>query len=210
MSIKEELKQTWKYYIPVVATTGLTITTIILNHKLSGKEIAAILGSAGLSTKLLNEYKQKIKEIAGDEAYDDINRAIAKDHEDGIIHAVTPCIDICDAVQCHQDVPQEGNELFYDMYSETWFRSSMEAVRAAEYHLNRNHSLGGCVPAQMFYEFLGLPIDLVDDNVGWGFQLMEDGIYWIDFEHTLSKTEDGEEYTIISFTWNPYVLTDED
>ena len=76
----------------------------------------------------------------------------------------------------------------------------------AEYHLNRNYALGAEIPLNMFYEFLG--IDNVDsgDYIGWGWGLAEDGICWIDFNHTKVTNKDGSVYYRIDPLFSPSPL----
>ena len=210
-AIKKKKKLDWKVYIPTFAVAGATIAVIVFNKHLNKKQMASIISAGGMSAKLLDEYTAKTKELIGEEKYQEITKAIAKDHEDGIPYAVVPAIDACGLLNYNEDIDFSGEELFYDILGNKWFRSSMSAVRMAEYHLNRNHTLSGCVPLSMFYEFLGVPFDEADTKVGWGFKQMEESdLYWIDFEHTKAIKEDtGEEYTIIAFSYAPEPLEDE-
>lgn len=211
ISLKEEAKLTWKCYVPCIVVGTATVSAIIFNQKLTSEQIASILASAGLTSELLREYEAKTKEIVGEEKFNEIRRAVAKDHEDGVVLAVVPPIYSEGLISCNDDIEPGGEELFFDEWSKTWFRSTKAAVRMAEYHLNRNFHLGGFASLKQFYEFLGLPaIPYEFDHCGWGFEFIEGGCYWIDFEHTMAVRDDGEEYTIISFTWAPEPFTEDE
>ena len=80
------------------------------------------------------------------------------------------------------------------------------------YHFNRNFALAGGNSLEDFYNLLGIKplgkdgivIDL--EYYGYGNNILEDGIFWVDFDLTESKNEDtGETYYIISFVWAPGV-----
>ena len=58
----------------------------------------------------------------------------------------------------------------------------MASVLNAQYHLNRNFTLRGYVSLNEFYEFLGIEKVVCGEGIGWGQDLLEDGIFWIDFD----------------------------
>ena len=103
------------------------------------------------------------------------------------------------------DLDRENEKiLFYDMYSDRYFRATIPAVLNAEYHLNRNLVLRGDVTANEFYDFLG--IDRIDygDELIWSIEdLMENGIMWLDFENRYTRLDDGMECCIISCMTDP-------
>lgn len=92
--------------------------------------------------------------------------------------------------------------LFYDAFSRRYFESTIAQVLEAEYHLNRNLSLGGDVCINDFYNFLGIePID-GGDYLSW-FYFYEDGISWIDFNHRKTVLEDGLEVYVVDIVYTP-------
>lgn len=207
---KEAAKVSWTCFIPTIAIGAGTITAIIFNNKLTAAQMSAIVSSAGLSTKLLHDYEQKAIELYGKEAVDNVKAEVAKDHEDGIVYALVPTIHSEGGLFYTEDIDCGGDELFYDIFRDKWFRSSMSAVRMAEYHLNRNYAICGQVSLADFYGFLGLDTTKADDDLGWGFAMRESDIYWIDFEHTKRVNDAGEEYTIISYIWAPKPWTEDE
>ena len=91
---------------------------------------------------------------------------------------------------------------FYDAFSRRYFESTIAQVLEAEYHLNRNLSLGGDVCINDFYNFLGIePID-GGDYLSW-FYFYEDGISWIDFNHRKTVLEDGLEVYVVDIVYTP-------
>ena len=90
--------------------------------------------------------------------------------------------------------------LFYDEWSHRYFKSTIEQVITAQYHINRNFVLRGYVTLNELYDFLGLEPTDYGNTVGWA---VEDELYWIDF-HQHKVLMDGElECYIIETPWGP-------
>ena len=89
--------------------------------------------------------------------------------------------------------------VFFDEYSGRFFESTIEQVVIAEYSLNRNFTQRGYAYLNEFYEFLGLEKTDFGQTVGW---VIEDEIYWIDFNHRMAKT-DAMEYIDIEILFEP-------
>ena len=68
----------------------------------------------------------------------------------------------------------------------------------AEYHLNRNFILRGETNLNEFYEFLGLEPTDAGCELGWDLWSgeMYYGNSWIDFEHHLVTSDNGDYYRI--------------
>lgn len=78
-----------------------------------------------------------------------------------------------------------------------FFESSLENVLAAEYHLNRNFVIEGEQSVNDLLEFLGL--ERVGADYGW---TLDDGFYWVDFDHP-KTTIKGRECYIINPIYGP-------
>lgn len=100
----------------------------------------------------------------------------------------------------HSEI-EDPLRLFYDELSQRHFKATLSHVVQAEYHLNRNYTLGQEVTANEWYAFLGLDTIEGDDDKMW---YPEDGVYWIDFNHKLGHTSTGEEVIIIQLPYAPY------
>lgn len=209
LSKKEEFKETWTCYIPSVLVTAATVGCVVAGKCLDAKQIATLIGSAGASGRLLYEYKDAIRERYGKEGLDDITRDVAKKHEDGV--PVAGCYNIitdwfgglCE-FEDQLDGPEKCDELFYDEFADQWFYSTKNNVRAAFYYLNHNHSQRLYSTYGDLYAFLGveLPMDLAVRE--WGDKYIEETeCTWIETELVPSHKEDGTEYNIIRFGYNP-------
>lgn len=194
-------------YIPPVVIGASTITCIFWANVLNKRQQAALMSACALVSGAHADYRNKVKELLGEETDIQIRDAIVKDkREEGVV-AYAPGLDPGDL---------EGeNRLFYDEYGERYFEAPMNVVLNAEYHLNRNFALRGCANLNEFYSFLGLDQTDFGDAVGWsGDDFLEGGLVpWIDFDHRTIKIEDGSkaglECTIISYVYGPSTGYDE-
>lgn len=185
---KEEIvKATWKNYIPAAAVGLGTIVCILSANGLNRKQQATITGAYVLLENAYKEYKNKLKDIYGEETDTEVRKAVAKDNYTG-----------------DPDVT-DGKLLFYDEYSNQYFERTMEEVIDAEYHLNREFILEGDVKLNKFYELLGLPETELGAVVGWDSESAAAffGYQWIDFEHDLVVMDDGLECYIVHMPFAP-------
>lgn len=185
---KEEIvKATWKNYIPAVAVGLGTIVCILSANGLNRKQQATITSAYVLLENAYKEYKNKLKDIYGEETDTEVRKAVAKDNYTG-----------------DPDVT-DGKLLFYDEYSNRYFERTMEEVIDAEYHLNREFILEGDVKLNKFYELLGLPGTELGAVVGWDCESAAAffGYQWIDFEHDLVVMDDGLECYIVHMPFAP-------
>lgn len=195
----EKVKTVGSIYIPTIVMGVGTITCIFGANVLNKRTQAALISAYALVDNSYKEYKQKLKELYGEEAHEEIVNAIAveKAREVGIT-ANNLCTKTCltDDESCGEPV------LFYDEWSSRYFESTIEQVITAEYHLNRNFVLRGFVTLNEFYSFLGLEETDYGNTVGWS---VEDEFYWVDFHHNKVVLDDGLECFIIEAPWGPTI-----
>lgn len=170
----EAVKSAWVCYIPAAISGTATIFCIFGANVLSKRQQAALTSAYALLNDSYNNYKDKLKELYGEEAHQKIVDAIAAEKAD--------------------------ERLFYDAYSNRYFESSINRVIQAEYHLNRDFVISGYLPANHFYQLLGLEPLEGGDTVGWS---IDTGIYWIDFNHSKVTLDDGLEVLVIDMDWVP-------
>lgn len=169
------------YILPVVFGT-VTITCIMGNSILSERSQASLASAYGLLSTTYTKYRNKVREIYGEEAHQEIMHAIAVDKEHTIWSpGLTRAI--------NTDFEDEGEiRLFYDVFSDRFFESTVEKVMQAEFHINRNYVLGGLyVDLNSWYEFLGLPPYKGGDGLYW-ISLYD--VHFIDFNHYKMPLED--------------------
>jgi hypothetical protein len=190
-------------YIPSVAIGVSTIACIFGANTLNKRQQAALTSAYALIDQSYKEYRNKLKELYGEETDIQIRDAIAKDKRNEDVIAYAPGLNGL--------VTKGEMLLFYEEYRGSYFEASMEEVINAEYHLNRNLALRGFVTLNEFYSFLGLDHIESGDVLGWGAgEMLEGGLMpWIDFDHRLVKMEDGMECYIIDTMIPPTIDYDE-
>ncbi len=197
LSKTEQIKVAGSCYIPSILMGVGTITCIFGANVLNKRHQAALVSAYAIVDSSYKEYKQKLKELYGEEAHEEIVNAIAVEKAKDVgITAASGC-----ALTCLTDDESCGEPaLFYDEWSGRYFESTIEQVVTAEYHLNRNFVLRGYCVLNEFYEFLGLEPTEYGNEVGWA---VEDEFYWIDFNHRKALIDDDLECYIIETPWAP-------
>ncbi len=199
----EVVKTVWKPYVPMAAICFGTAVCIVGSNILSKRQQASLVSGYALVSGAFSEYKNKVKELYGKEAHDRIISAIAAEKS----HASPITANTCFSDTCLDFGDNEEEMLFYDDWSRRYFTSTLSKVLQAEYHLNRNYVLRGCVELNEFYDFLGISRLDSGDEVGW---TCEEEISWIDFDHQRTTTDDGLEVHIIQMVFAPYEIYSDD
>ena len=167
-------------YLPALVTGSLTVVCIFGVHIFDKKQQASLMSAYGLIDRGFKNYRGKIKEIFGIETDKKIQDELSKDRYE----------------EKKPEQAAEGKLLWYEPYRDEFFELSEKEVIDAEYHVNRSFSLRGETNLNEFYEFLGLEPTDTGYEIGW--EVNADAYpyenTWIDFEHHLVVTDDGDEY----------------
>lgn len=194
----EVVKAAAPVYIPAIATGAATIACIFGANVLNKQHQAALMSAYALIDNSYKEYKNKVKELYGEEAHQNIVDSIAVEKaKDVNIHAE------CLGTDCDLSTEENSGEtrLFYDEYSNRYFETTIERVISAEYHLNRNYILRGYAVLNELYDFLGLEPTEGGSLTGW--MPMDEDMFWIDFNHRKVVMDDGLECYIIEMPFAP-------
>ena len=184
----EVVKTAGLAYVPTAIMGVSTIACIFGANILNKRQQAALTSAYALLNQSYKEYRDKVKELYGDEVDTHVKNEIAKDkYKDS-------------------DVQEEDDKLLYfDDYSGRYFNSTPEVVHDAEYTINRMLSTTGEASVNDFYEML--KIDTIDggDYLGWSIGGLEETTWspWLDFFHEKVVTDDGLECTIIRTSCEP-------
>ena len=195
---KEAIKSCWKCYIPTAAIGVSTIICIFGSTALTRRQQVSLASAYALLEKSYKEYRGKVKELYGEEAHQTIMKELAVEKAKDIsIYA--PNLVGCSNLE-FQDADEE-TRLFYDSFSKRYFESTISRVLQAEYHLNRNFTLGATPSLNDFYDLLGLERTEHGDSIGW---TNSDGsYYWIDFNHYKTTVDGTMECWIIESEFLP-------
>lgn len=203
---KDALRSCWKCYIPSAVIGAATITCIFGTAILNNKQQASLISAYTLASKSFDQYKDKVKELLGEEAHEQVMEAIALEKcKDTYVYAPTIVGEQC--LSTDKNNYSECIFTFYDSIGERYFETSIQQVIEAEYHLNRNFCLRGSATVNEFYDFLGLKGSDKGDILGWD---INDEYFWIDFNHIETTiddgTPDGAEVVIIDVLNQPRII----
>lgn len=197
----ETVKAAAPAYIPAVVVGAGTLVCVFGANVLNKRSQAALTSAYALIDGAYKQYKDKLKELYGEEAHNKIVDAIAVEKAADVRVANYNLCSYCDL--SIEDGTGE-TKLFYDEYSNRFFETTIERVINAEYHFNRNFVLRGYAYLNELYEFLGLEQTDYGSKVGWSID--DDEIFWVDFNHRKALMDnDTLEAYIIETPWGPSV-----
>ena len=182
----EVVRKAGPVYIPAVMMGVGTLVCIFGAHQLSKRQQASLMSAYALLNTKYKDYKEKTEELYGKDATHKIKEAIANDKYE------------------EQDIPNEddGKNLFYDEYSQRFFKATNETVLSAEYVINKTLAENCGVALNELYDLFEIDGIPGGDDIGWSSAQMYEMYWssWIDFFHSKGVMEDGTEYFIIDFT----------
>lgn len=198
LTVWETFKTVNKVYVPSILTGIGTTVCIFGANALSKHQQVAIMSAYALINNSYKEYKDKLKEICGEETHQDIINALAVEKAEET-HITSECL--CNTCNLSLADYSGDLQLFYDEYTNRYFEATIEQVISAEYHLNRNYVLRGYALLNEFYEFLGLESTDYGSEVGWAVD--DDCLFWIDFNHRKATIDNDLECYIIEMPFEP-------
>lgn len=151
---KEFIKDVAPCYIPTITCIAGTGLCVIGSGILNKKARTSLVGAFEISRSLYDEYRQGAKDVYGDDADDKIKDAILKKKV-----TADPTLETR-APGCNARIKKQSEGevyLFYEEIGETYIEATLDQIKDAMYHLNRNFILrGGYAQFIEFYEFLNL------------------------------------------------------
>jgi len=183
----ETVKVAGPTYIPSVVMGVATITCIFGANALNKRQQAALMSAYALLDNSYKDYKKKVGELYGEDADLHVRQELAKDNYD-------PEEDSGD--------DGDGKQLFYDQYSERYFRATNETVLRAEYEINKVLAEDCYASLNELYDLLGIEQVDYGDYVGWSAAQLSDMYWssWIHFWHEKTDLEDGMICYILNMT----------
>ncbi len=131
LTTTEIVKATWKYYIPAGVAVSATIISDICFYRIGMRELAALTASVTYLTSNRDKLEKKLKEVVGEEKYNEIKKEIKKELVEEKVKEVKKT-DKTNGTATHKRFPAEetgyGDQLFLDGWSGRFFRSSIEEV----------------------------------------------------------------------------------
>jgi hypothetical protein len=186
ISLVDEAKLTYRYYIPALATGTATIACIIGANTISTKRSAALASAYGLTEYAFKEYREKVVQHIG-EAKE------TKVHDEVMADAVAR-----NPINDSQVIlTGAGKALFLDNFSERYFESDMETVRRAVNDINEQIFGSDSASLNEFYNLIGIKGSKVGEEVGWT-QTNK-----LEVRYSGALTDDGRPCVVIDFRKEP-------
>lgn len=157
--LKEEVIGLVPYVAPPIIFGGLSITAMVASTKISSKRIAVLSAAYQMTEAAFIEYKDKVKELLGKSKDKKVRESIIQDK----INETYP-----EAVKNNQIiVVGDADVLCLDGLSGRYFKSTANAIDAANIALSKDILMEMFIPVNALYEKLNIPsIDLGED-FGW-------------------------------------------
>lgn len=184
----EMVQVTAPAYIPTVLIGAATITCMFGANALNKRQQASIMSAYALLDSSYKDYRKKVEDLYGEEVDTHIKKEVAKDKYKEADITIS-----------------KDKELFYDLFSERYFESTIEDVQRAEYRINRNLVMRDYAYLNEFYEEIGLDPIESGDRYGWSTAANMDLYWqsWIDFSHGKMEMDDGLECRIVEMQCEP-------
>lgn len=185
LSKTEKVKLVWPHYIPPVAVGAVTVTSVVMAHRISSKKIAAIAIASTISERALQEYKDKVVEKLGVRKETEIRDDIAQDN----VTNNSPNSQVI--------IAGSGDVLCFEPLTGRYFNSTIETVKRAENKVNYEIIHYDFCSLSFFFEEIGLPPTDYSDMVGWNVSNRME----VQFSTTMS--EDNRPCLVIGFSKIP-------
>lgn len=186
----EVIKVAGPAYISSILVGVSTLACIFGANVLNKRQQAALMSAYALLDNSYKDYKKQVAELYGEDANKHVIQEIAKTkYEEEKIEL------------------EDDKRLFYDVFSERYFESTVEEVQRAEYRINRAFALRDEVSVNEYYEMLKIPPIPGGDDIGWSVEscFAFYGFSWIDFDHEKVELDDGLECYIITMPFEPVI-----
>jgi len=151
---KSKIHLTWKLYIPAAVVAGSTVTCIVMANRVGTRRTAAMAAAYTISDRAFTEYREKIVDKIGESKERTYRDEIAQER----IDRNPPSSTI---------VMGNGEVLCYEPYTDRYFMSSMEELKAAQNAVNYKINNDCYASLTDFYDRVGLSKTAYSDEVGW-------------------------------------------
>jgi hypothetical protein len=148
------LPDVWKLYVPAIGTGAVTIACILCANHVSTRRTAALASAYSIAQEGFREYRAKVIDTIGDKKEQVVQNKIA---EDRVTASPPSKIYVLD----------EDENIFLDMYSGRYFKSTMTAVKKAENDTNYEILSNDYASLSDLWDRLGLPKTSESDDIGW-------------------------------------------
>lgn len=143
---------------PPIALGGITIASVVIGQRITWGKYQVLAATYQLTQGQFSDYKDKVKEVLGENKEAEIRDALALEAARG--NVPDPEKEYIIRTDC-------GEELCLDTVEGRWFRSSSSALHRAKAAVYEQLNSGDAVTLNDFYEFLALPPTKLGSELMW-------------------------------------------
>lgn len=148
----EKFTATYKFYAPAAVSLTGTCVSMVMATKIGLDRTAALAGTLIVAERANDQYKDKVKELLGENKHTKVQDAVAKDNVDKM-----PAL----------PAPREGEQTFIDAWTGRHFSSTMVQVEKAVNDFNKDMLYNGYASLNEFYHRIDLEPIQEGDQIGW-------------------------------------------
>ena len=161
---QEKFLLTYKFYIPAAGAVIGTSGCMIMATKIGLDRTAAMAGALVIAERANDQYKDKVKEILGENKALKVSDSVASDQVEKMPSHVF-------------GVPNAGEQLFLDAYSGRLLSTTMEKMEKAVNDFNKEMLYGSYASLSDFYSRIGLDDIQESDSIGWNKERLLELVY---------------------------------
>lgn len=177
LTFVEKTQATWKVYLPVVLSEGVSIFCLISSNRIVNKRSAALSAALTLTESALKEYQDKVKDVVGEGKAKEIKSELVKDQ---ISSTLVPENADCSSYGI-------GDTLMFDVWSGRYFKSDVHFLNEQVARLSYDNVMECGVTLNDFYSLIGIPTTKAGEVFAWE---PSDGAIELDFEpHKINDEE---------------------
>lgn len=194
---REYFKLSWKHYLPVVISVGVSVPCIVCGNRVSNKRYAALATAYTISETALQEYRDKTRELVGEKKAQQIQEAVNEETIKKTYHEGSSQI----------IMTNNGKSKFYEPLSGRYFESTWNDIQRAANELNARAlgDVAGIITLNDWFDALQLPRTSMGEEMGWSLTAFS-GSSLIDISISSHIAEDNTPCGAISYRKNPTLL----
>lgn len=155
----EKVNMTWRGYVPAAFAVVGTCTCMVMATKIGLNRTAALAGALVIAERNNDQYKDKVKEVLGQNKHTKVADAVAQDQVAAIPSGALP-------------LPRDGEQTYLDAWSGRSISTTRENMDKAVNDFNHDMLYGKYASLSEFYKRVGLPDIQTSDSVGWNKQAL--------------------------------------
>lgn len=177
-------------YLPTILMGAATMSCIYGANHINKKQQAILSGAYTYLNSCYNDYRNKVKELYGEDADDNVKNAIAQDKY---------------MEKYYKDKERPDKKLCYDEYSGRYFYLNVNELPQTLYNLNKLYNFTGELTLNDVYEYFDLEKTDLGGVLGWAATKDWEcaGFSWIDIQLKPIEMPDNLDCYGIEFNIEP-------